>query len=71
MHPMDKGEGVHWADAVEPIECVDCDAAADLVERDASKPADIGWLHEHDEDGIENYCPECRPDQQDSAEANS
>jgi hypothetical protein len=68
---MDRIEGVSRADRIPTIECVDCDAVANLRERDASKPADIGWLHRHDENGIENYCPDCRPDQQESTEADS
>jgi len=68
MHPMDRMEGVSPADRIPTIDCADCDAGVDLQERDAAKPADIGWLHRHDENGIENYCPDCRPDEHDSPE---
>jgi len=62
MIPMDKFEGVSRADAYQPIECCECDATADLKARGASRPADIGWLHRHANEGVANYCPDCRPD---------
>lgn len=62
MHPMDRMEGVSPADRVRTIECVECGAGADLQERDASCPADIGWLHRRANEGVANYCPDCRPD---------
>jgi hypothetical protein len=57
--PIRDLEGLTRADAEQPLRCANCEATILLSDHDAAEPADVGWLHRQ-EDGIENYCPECR-----------
>ncbi len=57
---MRNPEGLTRDEHYRPIQCVNCDATADLKARGASCPAEIGWLHRHDGNEVKNYCPDCR-----------